>query len=185
MAERLVILSDMWGIKRGMWITSYLGYLQQYYQIEFYDIMQLANIDYMHYSEEELYQEFVNGGVNTAVAHLLKKETKPSHYLAFCAGGTVAWKAALKGLPMKSLYAVSPGELHSEVEAPLVHTTLLYGGNYSKIPSDNWVNQTGVEIEVVPNFGSTLYSDEKIIKKVCLDLLNMITQRPIPMKKVV
>ena len=33
MAERLVILSDLWGAKKGLWITSYLGYLQQYFDI--------------------------------------------------------------------------------------------------------------------------------------------------------
>ena len=35
MAERLVVLSDMWGAKKGLWITSYLGYLQQYFDIVF------------------------------------------------------------------------------------------------------------------------------------------------------
>ncbi len=45
MAERLVILSDMLGSKSGLWITSYLGYLQQYYDIVYYDSQQLANID--------------------------------------------------------------------------------------------------------------------------------------------
>ena len=37
MAEKLIILSDMWGSKKGLWITSYLGYLQQYFDITYYD----------------------------------------------------------------------------------------------------------------------------------------------------
>ncbi len=44
MAERLVVLSDMWGAKKGLWITSYLGYLQQYFDIVFYDSLQLSDI---------------------------------------------------------------------------------------------------------------------------------------------
>ena len=45
MAQKLVIVSDMWGAKKGMWITSYLGYLQQYFDITFYDSQQLANLE--------------------------------------------------------------------------------------------------------------------------------------------
>jgi hypothetical protein len=108
MAERLVILSDMYGSKRGLWITSYLGYLQQYFDIVFYDSKELANIELEVSSDENIYEAFVGGGVNTAVAHLLKKEHLPGHYLTFCAGGSIAWKAGLMGLPMKSLFAVSP-----------------------------------------------------------------------------
>ncbi|MCJ7467421.1 MAG: hypothetical protein MUO53_12100 [Maribacter sp.] len=185
MADRLVILSDMWGIKKGMWITSYLGYLQQYYKIEFYDMMQLANIDPVHYTEEKICAEFMHSGIDTAVAHLLKKESEPSHYLTFCVGGTVAWKAALKGLPIKSLYAVSPGWLQFENEKPNIPMTLLYGEQQPTIPGRNWTHKVGAEIEVVPNFGATLYSDEKIIRKVCLDLLNSVTQHKTTLKKVV
>ncbi len=185
MTERLVILSDMWGIKKGMWITSYLGYLQQYYKIEFYDMMQLANLDPVHYTEENICADYMQDGIDTAVAHLLKKESVSSHYLAFCVGGTVAWKAALKGLPIKSLYAVSPGWLQFENEKPDIPMTLLYGQNQLILPTSSWTHKVGVEIEVIPNFGTTLYSDEKIIRKVCLDLLNSVTHHDTTLKKVV
>ena len=185
MAERLVILSDIWGIKKGMWITSYLGYLQQYYTIEYYDLMQLANIDPLHLTEETLYREFKEGGIETAVTHLLKKETVPGHYLTFCMGSTVAWKAALKGLPMKSLYAVSPYALDAEAEGPEARTSLVYGANDANIPSKGWADKVGVEMEVVPNFGRAMYSDERMIRKVSLDLLNRITQRAVTLKKVI
>ncbi len=185
MADRLVIISDIWGIKKGMWITSYLGYLQQYYKIEYYDLMQLANIDPVHFTEETLHKEINEGGMETAVTHLLKKETIPSHYLAFCAGGTVVWKAALKGLPMKSLYAVSPLALDVEVEGPVAYTNLVYGGNDTNVPSNCWADKAGVEMEIVANFGRTMYTDERMIRKVSLDLLNMVTQKVVPMKKVV
>ena len=78
MAERLVIISDMWGSKKGLWITSYLGYLQQYFNITFYDSQQLANLKLPVNTEENIHNAFMNGGIDTAVAHLLKKEKEPA-----------------------------------------------------------------------------------------------------------
>ncbi len=177
MAERLVVLSDMWGAKKGLWITSYLGYLQQYFDIVFYDCQQLANINPTIDTQENVHAEFVNGGICTAVAHLLKKETTPSHYLAFSTGGTIAWKANLLGLPMKSLYAVSATRIRKENELIKGPMTLLYGGNDTHKPSEEWAKELGVSMELIPNFGHELYTDEKIIQKVCKDLLGTVIQR--------
>ncbi len=171
MAERLVILSDMWGSKKGLWITSYLGYLQSYFDIVFYDCRELAYLDVKFNTRENIYDAFVNGGLNTAVGQLLKKEIEPSHYLTFCAGGTIAWEAALKGLPIKSLYAISPLNLHIAKQKPDIAVNLLYGEFQQHIPESEWGSVKGITLEKMPKFGHDLYSDEKIIKKVCLDLL--------------
>ncbi|HMB64442.1 MAG TPA: hypothetical protein VKN36_15285 [Eudoraea sp.] len=177
MAERLVVLSDMWGAKKGMWITSYLGYLQQYFDIVFYDSKHLADLDILVYSPENVYEAFVNDGMKTAVAQILKKEVVPSHYLTFCAGGTIAWHAARKGLPIKSLYAVSPIDLHLEHNKPEVPMKLLYGEYQQPIPSEEWAGQLDIDMEIVPKFGNELYMDEKIIQKVCLFLLETMLKK--------
>lgn len=180
MAERLVILSDMHGSKRGMWITSYLGYLQQYFDIEFYDSTQLANIDITVNTDENVYKDFVEGGLDTAVAHLMKIERVDSHYLAFCAGGTIAWKAGLMGLPMKSLYAVSALNLENFDWKPECPVHLLYGeyGDYKRnLPGDDWANKVSANLEVMPKYGGDLYSDELIIQKVCLNLLESMLKK--------
>ena len=177
MAERLVVVSDMWGSKKGLWITSYLGYLQQYYDIVFYDSRELAHIDRKNRTAEGIYSAFINGGLDSAVSQLLASETESSHYLTFCAGGTIAWKAALKGLPIKSLYAVSPIEMHHYTQGPDCPITLLYGELADKIPSTEWSIQTKAVIERVPKFGHEMYSDEKIIRKVCLDLLELVINK--------
>ncbi|QBA63353.1 hypothetical protein [Muriicola soli] len=171
MAEKLVILSDMWGSKKGLWITSYLGYLQQYFDIQFHDTQQLSDVEPMVYTAENLYDAFRDGGRDYAVAQLLKKETKPAHYLTFCAGGTVAWLAAQQGLPMKSLYAVSPIDLPLEAPKPDCPVRLLFGGKDKDIPSSDWADKKSVSLEVMPQYGHELYSDEMVIKKVCLSLL--------------
>ena len=185
MAEKLVIVSDMWGAKKGLWITSYLGYLQQYFDITFYDIQQLANLDIVVQSEENVHNAFVDGGIDTAVSHLLKKEKEPCYYLAFSTGGTIVWEAAKKGLPIKSLYSVSATRIRLKNERPNVPFQLLYGENDKFIPSEDWSDKLGVEMEILPNYGHTLYTDEKIIQKVCLDLLQEVTQIAPQIKKVV
>jgi len=180
MAERLVVLSDMWGAKKGLWITSYLGYLQQHFDIVFYDCQQLADINLIVETEKNIHNEFVKeGGIDVAVAHLLKKEEgqEPSSYLAFSMGGTIAWKAALKGIPMKSLYAVSPTRLRLETEKIACKHTLVYGANDDFKPTPVWADKLKTAMEIVPNFGHELYSDEKMIKKVSKDLLKGVIKK--------
>ncbi|GGW40156.1 hypothetical protein [Arenibacter certesii] len=154
-----------------MWITSYLGYLQQYYDLTFYDSQRLANIHLTINSDENVGKEFDSGGIATAVAHLLKNEKEPRHYLAFGAGGTIAWKAALKGLPVESLYAISSAWVRLESQRPVVDVKLLYGEYDEFKPSQEWMDRIGTRNEIVRNFGHDLYTDEKIIIKVCQDLL--------------
>ena len=108
---------------------------------------------------------------------LLRMEQEESHYLTFCAGGTIAWSAALRGLPMKSLLAVSPLWLHQQSETPHVPVKLMYGEYMDNRPSEAWAEQMGVQMEVVPRFGRELYSDEKIIQQVCQELLERIIQK--------
>lgn len=177
MAERLVVLSDMYGAKQGLWITSYLGYLQQHYTIVFYDLQDLAHVSVKIETQENIHQEFLNGGIDTAVAHLLQKEKEPSHYLAFSMGGTVAWKAALRGLPVKSLYAISATRLRYETEVPLCAHTLLFGEKDAFKPKSNWAKQVNANTEVLPSYGHEMYTDEKIIKKVCKTLLEKATKK--------
>lgn len=172
MAERLVIISDMMGSRQGLWITTYLGYLQQYFDIVYYDSQELAGLDLVVKTRENLCEALEEGGYNTAVSHLLAKEKTPSHYLTFCAGGSMAWKAALKGLPIKSLYAISPIGLEHEEQRPDCTVKVVYGAYHQERPNQNWAEKLGVALTVEPNFGRDLYSDEKIIGKVCLDLLH-------------
>ena len=65
MAENLLVLSDMWGVKKGRWISAYFGYLQQHFEIDFFDCQQLAGIDELVSSKENLHNAFVNGGIDT------------------------------------------------------------------------------------------------------------------------
>ena len=184
MAERLIIVSDMWGSKRGLWITSYLGYLQQYFDITYHDSQQLANLDVKVHTGENIHRAFVEGGIDTAVAHLMKKEQEPAHYLGFSTGGTIAWKASLMGLPMKSLYTVSSTRLRAEEKRPDCPITALYGDNDVYRPKTDWFKELNIKSELFKGFGHDMYTDEKIIGKVCLDLLKSVTQKPKKLHKI-
>ncbi|MBT8264683.1 MAG: hypothetical protein KJN75_05060 [Muriicola sp.] len=183
MAERLVILSDMWGTKNGLWITSYLGYLQQHFDIVFYDIQQLSNIDSYTLASDNKFKEFIDKGLDTAVEHLLKKESIPSHYLTFCSGGSIAWHAGLKGLPIKSLFAIAPKGLETVSGKLSCPTNLVFGEHHNGIPSKDWIEQMDSNSEVIPNFGEDLYSDEVIIQKVSLYLLESLIRKQFNLKR--
>ncbi|WP_209402083.1 hypothetical protein [Pseudozobellia sp. WGM2] len=183
MAERLVIVSDMWGAKKALWITSYLGYLQQYFDITFYDSQQLANLKLTVNSEENIHNAFVNGGIDTAVAHLLLKEKQPAHYLCFSMGGAIAWKAGVQGLPMKSLYTVSSTRIRSEEAKPDCPIDVIFGDNDMYRPKASWYEKLAIKPELISGFGHNMYTDDKIIQKVCLDLLDKVTQKVKKTKK--
>jgi len=167
----------MWGVKKGLWITAYLGYLQQHFNITFYDSQQLAHLEVIVHSEDNIHRAFVEGGIDTAAAHLLKKEKEPAHYLGFSTGGTIAWKANLLGLPMKSLFTVSSTRIRSETEAPECPTKVLFGDGDIYRPKAAWYDKVLVKNELVKGFGHAMYTDEKVIQKVCLDLLQKVTQK--------
>ncbi len=171
MAERLVILSDLWGPRKGLWITSYLGYLQQYFDITYYDTSQLADLEVPHRTSQSLLAAFADGGLERAVRNLLSKEKKAAHYLAFCAGGTVVWNAVKRGLPARSVYAVSPRDLHREAQGLKCPVKTVYGEYMEDKPSKKWADLTGTAMEVIPRFGQEMYSDEKIIQMICRELL--------------
>ncbi|MEM1258350.1 MAG: hypothetical protein AAGH81_07475, partial [Bacteroidota bacterium] len=66
-----------------------------------------------------------------------------------------------------------------EEKAPDCDITLIYGECDSFKPSMKWAEKVGVDFRVIPNFGHELYSDEKIIGDVCMDMLNKVTRKAI------
>tara|TARA_Y100001933_G_scaffold241973_1_gene269179 strand:- start:15746 stop:16351 length:606 start_codon:yes stop_codon:yes gene_type:complete len=179
MSEKLIVISDKWGAKKGLWIASYFGYLQQYYDIVFHDCQQLGNVDVSISSEENIDKAFDEKGIDRAVSNLLKKEVEPAHYLSFGTGATVTYKASLKGLPAKSITAISAIGIEMEEQVPNADVKLIYGECDTSKPSLKWAERVGANIKIVPNFGHTLYSDEKIISEISLELLENITKKAV------
>lgn len=186
MAEKLVVISDMWGAKKGVWATAYLVYLQQYFNITYYDSQQLARIDAeVGCSDKHLNDAFVRGGLQTAIDQLCQKEKEPCHYLAFGIGGEIAWKAGLKGLPMKSFYAVSASGVLGDIQRSTIPTTLVYGDLDANVPSQDQIDQLEMDTEIILDFGHDLYKEDEIIKKIAKDLLALVTHKTVAKTKVV
>ncbi|MBD0850629.1 hypothetical protein [Maribacter arenosus] len=177
MAERLIVISDMWGAKKGIWATSYLVYLQQYFDVTYYDSQQLANIDLVDNSGERLKDAFLNGGVDKAIAQLMLNEKEPCHYVGFGIGGTIAWQANLQGLPMKSLYMVSTTPVGYENNKLGIPTKMVYGELDANLPPKKWFDQIEEEHEIIKGFGHDLYTYDTNIKKIAQDLLSLVTNK--------
>jgi hypothetical protein len=94
-------------------------------------------------------------------------------------GGNIAYKAALKGLPVKSLTAISSTRIRFENEKPNTDLNLIFGERDEFRPDEDWMDAVGADINVIPNFGHHLYSDEKIISDVCLELLEKVTKKAV------
>ncbi len=178
MAERLVVISDTWGAKKGIWANSYLVYLQQYFNLTYLDSQRLAKLDLDTDSEETIHTAFFKGGIDTAVGELVKLQKEPCHYLAFGIGATIAWKAGLKGLPMKSLYAISPKGIHQFNNAPKIPTRLLFGDLDAELPTNDWFFEMhDIKEEIIESYGHRLYANDAVIKKVSKDLLSLVTHK--------
>jgi len=123
MKSRLIILSDIWGIQKLGWVKYYIDLLSSDYDIKYYDSCELGEIETNSLNENIRHRQFVNGGIEIAVNKLLELEKKECNILAFSIGGTIGWKAALSGLKIKNLYAVSSTRLRSVSYRNLVEET--------------------------------------------------------------
>jgi hypothetical protein len=170
MKPRLLILSDLWGKEKSDWVSAYVELLKDKYEIQYYDCCELGAIDKTHYNQEKLHNQFINGGIEKAVDSLLKFEKRKIDVLAFSIGGTIAWKAALKGLNVGSLFAVSSTRLRFENEIPNCKLKLYYGENDSNKPSENWFKKLSIEFDIIKNKEHSFYSEKEFATLICAEI---------------
>lgn len=118
-------------------------------------------------TEKELHKQFLNGGINNAVDELLKLENKEVNILAFSIGGTIAWKAALKGLKINTLYAVSSTRLRYEAKRPNCIIKVIFGEKDEFKPESTWFKKFNLEAENVKNGLHEIYKEEDVINYLC------------------
>lgn len=171
---RLIILSDLWGGSQPSWLAYYIALLKNTCQIQYYDCCQLGQLDTHTYTQDNLHQQFVNGGIAKAVKHLLERETEKISVLAFSIGGAIAWKAALHGLELKSLIAVSSTRLRYEKERPNASISLFFGEQDQYKPEEYWFELMDVKPQVFEQARHELYQEEGFAKKICYHILQTI-----------
>lgn len=120
MKPRLLILSDLFGGKDPEWVKIYTDLLKSKFEIQYYDVVELANIDSDNFIESEIHNQFLNGGIDKAVQNLLQLETEKVIILGFSIGGTIAWNASLKGLNVTHLFAVHLQDYDTKLKSPIV-----------------------------------------------------------------
>lgn len=160
--QRLIILSDLWGKNSSSWIPHYTSILASHFDIHYYDCCELAGVDTTIYTQDNLHQQFLNGGIAKAVSQLVALETTPVHILAFSIGGTIAWQFGLKSSLIQSLYCVSSTRLRHELHKPKGTITLYYGDNDSYKPTADWIKTLQVDTHIIKDKDHLMYAEKAI-----------------------
>jgi len=172
MKQKLLILSDLWGRQKATYLPQYLTPLQSTFEIEFLDCCQLGQIDTSNYSQENLHQQFINGGIHLAVKKLLKDYPQEVDILSFSIGGIIAWEANLLGLKVRNFYAVSATRLRYETEKPNSQIRLFYGGLDTYRPKKKWFDDLEIiDYRIFEKEGHDIYQQPHIIQQICTQCL--------------
>lgn len=164
---KLIILSDLWGFDDSHWIKNYTKLLETDFSLVFYNSYKLAGIDKTNLTEKELHSQFVHGGLHSAASRLLQLENKEINVLAFSIGGTIAWKAALKGLKINKFFSVSSTRLRYEIEKPHCYIELFFGEKDLFKPEQNWFEKLNLAAEIIEGEGHEIYKKKYIAQKIC------------------
>jgi len=173
MKPRLLILSDLFGGKDPQWVKIYMNLLQSKFEIQYYDVLELANIAYDNFVESEIHNQFLNGGIDKAIQNLLQLETGKILVLGFSIGGTIAWKASLQGLKITHLFAVSSTRLRYETEVPNGIVKLYFGEKDPNKPNPQWFLDLNIDNQILKDNNHQLYLLEDNIPVICNDILKL------------
>ncbi len=174
MKPRLLILSDLYGGDNPEWIQQYIDLLKFKFEIQYYDTLKLASIDSVNLSESDIHAQFLNGGIDKAVETLLNLEKGKVLVLGFSIGGTIAWKAALKGLEVLNLFAISSTRLRYETESPNCELKLYFGEKDPNKPDSQWYLDLNLEHEIINDSNHQLYLRENNVSLICSDILKSL-----------
>lgn len=168
---RLVILSDLWGIKQSDWLQYYIQHLKNTFYIQYYDCRVLGNLDLNENNEKELHSKFLNSGIDTAISELKKKEKLPAQILAFSIGGLIAWKFALETDKVKSLWLISSTRLRLENTKPNCYIQLYYGQDDPNRPKKNWFDQLELTPLLLKNKQHDIYTEASFASIISTELI--------------
>ena len=167
---RLLLLSDIWGATNCEWIQHYIAILNPHFDIQFYDVCKLAEIDSKSFAIENRHKQFLEGGIGRAVNNLLAKETAVCAVLGFSIGGLIAWKAVSFGLQCSALFAISSTRLRYESVKPNVKLKLFYGSLDAFMPDSTWFEQMELQPFLYQNELHEMYRKKELLLKLLLKL---------------
>jgi hypothetical protein len=176
MKPRLIILSDLWGRKKAQWTNLYIQELQEIFDIKYYDCSELAEIDTSIYTEDKIHAQFVNGGIELASQNLVLLEPKKVFILAFSVGGTIGWKAGVKGLKFHFFHAVSANRLRHQATRLSENIHLYFGAEDPYKPTQKWFDKIKPNYTIIKNQGHTIYINPEFISCICKSILHDLTK---------
>jgi hypothetical protein len=168
---RLLILSDLFGGENPKWIKQYTEIVESKFDIQYYDVLKLGEIDASNSDEKDIHNQFLHTGIDKAVENLLHLEKEKVTVLGFSIGGTIAWKASLKGLNVFQLIAVSSTRLRFETEIPNCRMKLYFGSKDLNLPDLQWFFDMKISNHFFENQDHQLYLEEKNVIVICDDIL--------------
>ncbi|WP_299190491.1 alpha/beta hydrolase [uncultured Aquimarina sp.] len=171
MRERLIIISDLWGREKSKWLINYTHILKTKFDLVYYDSCEIGKIDKSDYDQDNLHQQFVNGGIEIAVEKLIEQENSPVNILAFSVGGVIAWKFGLRTDYIKSLICVSSTRLRKETKRPKGKIELYFGENDNYQPKTEWIKNMKLEFKAFPNKGHQIYLETEFAQILCERIL--------------
>jgi hypothetical protein len=160
--KRLIVLSDLWGKSKSDWFIQYETILKSHFEIVFYDCCKMAEIDLSDFSEDKIHHQFTNGGIERAVKALVENEKGNVEVLGFSIGGLIAWKAALEGLKVGSLFALSSTRLRYETKHPKCAINLFYAENDKYKPTEDWFKKQNLKMNIYKEQEHYFYSSKEI-----------------------
>ena len=171
---KLLLLSDLWGWDHAEWSLQYQHELMSSFDVILYDSCTLGDVNNSSLEQEVLHHQFIQVGIDSAVAKLKALEKDPAHILAFSIGGIIAWKYALEtNLPL-SLTCVSSTRLRKEAQKPACPITIYYGDQDDYRPSQQWFDQWDVNSNILINQGHEMYRNPEVVSLICKVLKKQI-----------
>jgi pimeloyl-ACP methyl ester carboxylesterase len=171
--KRLIVLSDLWGKSKSDWFVQYETILKSEFEVVFYDCCTLGEIDLSDFSEDKIHQQFTNGGIERAVKTLLENEKENIDVLGFSVGGLIAWKAALEGLKVRSLFALSSTRLRYEEKQPKCAINLFYAEKDKYKPSEEWFRKLNLEMNIYKEQEHSFYCNKEIASEVSKKIIEI------------
>ena len=171
--KRLIVLSDLWGKSKSDWFVQYETILKSEFEVVFYDCCKLGEINLSDFSEDKIHQQFTNGGIERAVKTLLENEKGNVDVLGFSVGGLIAWKAALEGLKLMNLFALSSTRLRYENKQPTCEINLFYAEKDKYKPSEEWFRKLNIEITIYKEQDHYFYSNKEIASEVSMKIIEI------------
>ena len=164
---RVLILSDMWGKQRMDWLQHYTDALKPHFKVDFKDCSELAEIDLPIFVEDALHYEYVRWGIDIAVKNLSKETQEYAAIIGVSMGGTIGWKALLRGRKTRHFIGISATRLRYETKKPDCNIKLYYGADDEFKPDDAWKERLGIQMTVFEGKGHHVYYESLLARLVC------------------